>query len=73
SLAPINFTNEAYSLINLNSKHKFGRIIETTEAVKYWDRKNLDLYLIKDSLIDWEQEYLDPGLYNNINNLNNLE
>nr|QBK89143.1 MAG: uncharacterized protein LCMiAC02_02370 [Mimivirus LCMiAC02] len=42
----------------LHSGERFGRIIQTSEASKYWDKKQkLDLYLTKDSKIDWERKY----------------
>ena len=47
----------------LHSGERFGRIIQISEASKYWKKQKLDLYLGKDSKIDWERKYIIHNIY----------
>jgi len=53
----------------------YGRIIDNTNAIKYWEKQNLDLFLLEDSLLEWETLYIHPNLHNkNLhNNINNVK
>ena len=61
----------------LYAKMVLGRIIDINNAAKYWDKDNIDLYLINDSIIDWENCYINKkfrlNIMNNINNINITE
>ena len=50
----------------------FGRVIKTDDARQYWDKKNLDLYLINDSKKDWENCYIMKNVRDNLNNVDKI-
>ena len=60
-----NLRNENISMYLISNK-QYGRIIDNSNAINYWRKKNIDLYLIEDSFIDWEQKYIHESLYNDI-------
>ena len=61
----------------LYAKNVIGRVINSEYATKYWDKDNINLYLIHDSIIDWGKYYINEnileGMRNNINNIDVTE
>ena len=59
--------------INLLCDIKYGRILKLNEIKKYWDKNYSDIYLLKDSRIDWCNKYLSKNILENIDNLSKIK
>ena len=56
----------------INTSQQYGRIIKLEQIEKFWEKDYVDLYLINDSKIDWERKYITEEVYNNRNNVSNI-
>jgi len=63
--------------MHLNASQIYGRIINNAQAEKYWekpfDNDVFDLFLLEDSMIDWEHKFIDKNIIENTLDLNKIK